>query len=53
MDMRQLGRHLAAMRALADFTQQQLADKAQVTQATIARIERGGLQNVRVKTLCP
>ena len=51
MDFFQLGRRLAASRELADLTQQELAERAGVTQATIARIERGRIPGFRVETL--
>lgn len=46
-----LGRRIAATRELADITQTQLAEKASLTQVTIARIERGTAKGFRVETL--
>jgi transcriptional regulator with XRE-family HTH domain len=46
-----LGRRIAAARELADITQAQLAEKAGLTQVTIARIERGAVKGFRVETL--
>jgi transcriptional regulator with XRE-family HTH domain len=51
VDYHQLGRRIAAARELADLTQQGLAQKAGLTQATIGRIEKGRKPGVRVETL--
>jgi transcriptional regulator with XRE-family HTH domain len=51
LDLYQLGRRIAASRELRDLTQQQLADRADLTQATIARIEKGRKPGVHVQTL--
>jgi transcriptional regulator with XRE-family HTH domain len=46
-----LGRRIATSRELVDITQAQLAEKAGLTQVTIARIERGSAKGFRVETL--
>ena len=51
VDYYQLGRRVAAARELADLTQQGLANKAGLTQATVARLEKGRKPGVRVETL--
>ena len=51
LDMYKLGRRLAASRAMADLTQKELADRAGITQAAIARIEKGKRPQVSIGTL--
>ena len=50
-DLYMLGRRIAAARQLLDITQAQLAERAGLTQVTIARIERGTVKGFRVETL--
>ena len=51
LDMYKLGRRLAAARELRDLTQQELANRAGLTQATIARIEKGRKPGLRLDTI--
>jgi DNA-binding XRE family transcriptional regulator len=51
LDMYKLGRRLAAARELRDLTQQALANRAGLTQATIARIEKGRKPGLRLDTI--
>lgn len=51
IDMDRLGRRVAGKRAEHRLTQQQLAEKAQVTQRTVAMIELGERQGLSVGTL--
>ena len=51
LDMYKLGRRIAAGRVLADLTQQALADRAEIPQSALARIERGRRPQLSVGTL--
>jgi|SoiMethySBSTD1v2_1073268.scaffolds.fasta_scaffold355650_2 transcriptional regulator with XRE-family HTH domain len=51
LDMYKLGRRIAAARVLADLTQQALADRAEIPQSALARIERGRRPQLSVGTL--
>ena len=51
LDLDKLGRRIAARRAWKRMSQQELAKEADLTQATIARIERGRKPGVHVQTL--
>jgi transcriptional regulator with XRE-family HTH domain len=51
VDMYKLGRRIAAMREFRDLTQQELADRAGLTQATIARIEKARKSRVQLDTI--
>ena len=51
INMQQLGRRVAAERILKGWTQAELAERAELTQASIARIERGRNPGLRVDTL--
>lgn len=46
IDYYQMGRRIASVRELRDMTQQELADKAGLTQATVARIEKNRKKRV-------
>jgi transcriptional regulator with XRE-family HTH domain len=46
-----LARRMVGTRGLRDVTQQQLADRAGLTQVTIARLEKGRSPQVSVATL--
>ena len=51
LDVYQLGRRIAAYRELRDLTQQGLANKSGLTQATIARIEKGHKKRPEMNTI--
>ena len=51
IDMQQLGRRVASERILRGWAQAELAQRAELTQASIARIERGRNPGLRVDTL--
>jgi transcriptional regulator with XRE-family HTH domain len=51
LDLYQLGRRIAVRRTWRDWTQQELANRAHLTQATVARIEKGQKPGVHVQTL--
>jgi transcriptional regulator with XRE-family HTH domain len=51
LDYQAIGRRIAARRTLLDMTQQQLADRARISQRTIALLERGRRTGLRVATL--
>jgi transcriptional regulator with XRE-family HTH domain len=51
LDMYTLGRRIAAARELCDLTQHELATRAGLTQATIARIEKGRKPGLRLETI--
>ena len=51
LDMYKLGRRIAAARELRDLTQHELATRAGLTQATIARIEKGRKPGLRLETI--
>ena len=51
LDMYKLGRRIAAARELRDLTQHELAHRAGLTQATIARIEKGRKPGLRLETI--
>ena len=51
LDMQQLGRRIRSERVLRGWTQNELADHAQLTQASIARIELGRNPGLRADSL--
>ena len=51
LDLHKLGRRIAAMRELRDMTQQELANRAGLTQAAIARIEKARKPRVQLATV--
>ena len=51
IDAFQLGRRVAATRELRDMTQQELAKASGLTQATIARVEKGHKKKMELNTL--
>jgi transcriptional regulator with XRE-family HTH domain len=51
IDVFQLGRRIAAQRELRDMTQKALANATGLTQATIARVERGQKKRVELNTI--
>jgi transcriptional regulator with XRE-family HTH domain len=51
LDLYKLGRRVAGTRTFHGWTQQGLADRAKVTQATVARLEKGQLPRVALDTI--
>ena len=51
IDAFQLGRRIAATRELRDMTQQELAKASGLTQATIARVEKGHKKKMELNTV--
>lgn len=51
LNLFQLGRRIASMRELRNMTQQDLADASGLTQATIARLERGHKKRPELNTV--
>lgn len=51
LDVFQLGRRIAAMRELRDMTQKDLAKASGLTQATIARVEKGHKRRMELNTV--
>lgn len=51
IDVFQLGRRIASTRELRDMTQQELANVSGLTQATIARVEKGRKKKVELNTI--
>lgn len=51
IDHYQMGRRIAAMRERRDMTQQELAEKAGLTQATVARIEKNRKTRVQLASI--
>lgn len=51
IDMQQLGRRIRSERVLRGWTQEDLATRASLTQASIARIELGRNPGLRVDSL--
>lgn len=51
LDLKQLGRRIAASRALHEMSQYDLARQAGLTQTTVARVEKAHKPRVAVETL--
>lgn len=51
IDFHGLGRRVAAIRELRDLTQQELAEKAGLTQAAVARVEKARKPRVQLATV--
>ena len=51
IDEYQIGRRIASIRRLLDMTQQELASRTGLTQATIARVEKGRKKKVELNTI--
>jgi HTH-type transcriptional regulator / antitoxin HipB len=51
IDLKQMGRRVAASRTLRGWSQKELAEQAGLTQATVARVELGQKHRVALDTL--